>query len=190
VDKRTIWKCECECGNIVFVESYSLKNGNTKSCGCLKYDSRNYTHKHSSERIYKIWLSMKARCFYKTNHAYKWYGAIGIRVCDEWKNDFMSFYNWSMENGYSEHLSIDRIDVNGNYEPNNCRWTTMEVQQNNRRNTTYIEYNGMKKTISEWSKITGIKRSTLYNRIKIGYTPEECFNVKLCSRRGRKRENM
>lgn len=185
--KHTMWKCKCDCGNYTITGASELKNGTTKSCGCLKFERRNEKHGLSKTRLHRIWCKMKERCLNENNPAYKWYGGRGINVCKEWLDDFVSFYNWSIKNGYSDDLSIDRIDVNGNYEPNNCRWIPLKEQALNTRNTKFLTYNGETKTVAEWCEIKGIKRTTLLNRIRSGYSAEECFEVPLCSRRGKKR---
>lgn len=130
---RSYWLCKCDCGNEKVILSDSLKNGNTKSCGCLKKQN-NQTNGLWNTRIYNIWRNMKGRCYNpKSYKNYKHYGGRGIKVCDEWLNDFKSFYNWSITHGYRDDLTIDRIDVNGNYEPSNCRWITMQEQNRNKR---------------------------------------------------------
>jgi len=116
-------------------------------------------------RIYSIYKGMKDRCRYKTNDNYERYGGRGIRVCEEWLADYMNFYNWAINNGYKEGLTLDRIDPNKNYEPDNCRWATYKEQANNTRRNNYITYNNKTHTLTEWSEILGIKRSTLSNRI-------------------------
>lgn len=146
--KNAVWKCKCDCGKYTNVSTHSLKSGHTKSCGCLSIDSliaRSTTHGMSGKetgRIYPLWRSIRYRCKCETSQDYKDYGARGIKVCEEWDKDFTAFYKWAMSHGYKEEktdkgvniLTIDRIDVNGNYEPDNCRFVTNAVQALNRRN--------------------------------------------------------
>ena len=135
--------------------------------GCQKKNNKNNKiHGRSHTRLYRIWCCMKGRCLNKSNTAYKDYGDRGIRICDEWQKNFMNFYDWAINNGYEDNLSIDRINVNGNYEPSNCRWLTMKTQENNKRNNHYIEYKGKNMTISELSELLNIHPSTLWHRIK------------------------
>lgn len=175
------WMCKCDCGNETIVYSSFLKNGHTKSCGCLqkKNATKKFTkHNLSKSRIFKTFMSMKRRCYTKSQTAYKYYGARGIKVCAEWldkDNGFINFYNWAMQNGYTDDLTIDRIDVNGNYEPSNCKWVTMKEQANNRRNNIYIEYRGEKHTISEWSRLVNLSYKTLYGRYSRGCKIEDIF---------------
>lgn len=138
------WVCLCECGNVTTVIGKNLRNGNTTSCGCAHKEQMsqigkaNRTHGKSHTRLHKVWAGMIGRCYNPRKPYYKWYGGRGITVCDEWRNDFQSFYDWAMANGYDPDAprwdcTIDRIDVDGNYEPSNCRWVTMAEQNKNKR---------------------------------------------------------
>ena len=165
--KSVAWLCRCDCGKEIIVRGSSLRKGNTRSCGCICGKHRHTKH-NKKERIYNIWSGMKQRCNNPRNQAFKNYGAIGIKVCKEWQESFMNFYNWAMATGYNEMLSIDRINVNGNYEPKNCRWATWKIQQNNRRNNHYIEHNGEKHTVKEWSEILNVAETTIHRRLARG----------------------
>ena len=128
-DKQGIkWLCQCDCGNTTILHTKTLKSGNIKSCGCL-------SHKHGQfgKRIYQTWADMKRRCYNPSNKSYKYYGALGVEVCQEWKENFIPFYEWAIANGYNDELTIDRINPYGNYEPSNCRWVTREEQVHNTR---------------------------------------------------------
>lgn len=164
------WKCICDCGNVSIVSSGNLISGKSKCCGCeRKAKTIKISTKHGMchERIYRIYRGMVSRCNNKNNYSFKNYGGRGISVCDNWLGDsgFENFYKWSIENGYSEELTIDRIDVNGNYEPDNCRWTTVNQQANNMRTNRVYVFNNESHTLSEWAKISGINYLTLRSRI-------------------------
>lgn len=169
-----IWNCVCDCGKELEISTSRLNSGHVQSCGCTKKErmiKQNTLHGKSHTRLYKIWIGMKKRCYNPSSNAYERYGGRGIGVCQEWLNDFMSFYNWSMENGYNDNLSIDRIDVNGNYEPSNCRWATIDEQSSNKRDTVYYEMFGLNKPLTEWCKYAEIKYSRAYQRFKNGNNP-------------------
>lgn len=167
-----VYKCKCDCGNIIYVNSNKLKSGNTKSCGCLKIEKLT-KHEKCNTRLYSIYYNIKSRCYNEHYRDYKDYGGRGITVCDEWKHDFKNFYNWAMDNGYKEGLTIDRIDVNGNYTPDNCRWATLKQQGNNKRNTVYLTYEGKTRSLSEWADELGVKYSRLYTRYRRKWTTKE-----------------
>ena len=124
---------------------------------------KNWVHGQEPKRLYNTWCNMRRRCYEKQNHKYKNYGGRGIKICPEWL-DFCVFREWALSNGYSETLTLDRINVNGNYEPTNCRWVTQKIQQNNRSNNHLITYNGETHTMKEWSEITGISYRTIKDR--------------------------
>lgn len=182
------WRSKCDCGNVVIVPGYRLRNGYTKSCGCLSSDKaseRLKTHglskdnNHKTTRIYRIYSGMKNRCFNVKSLDYPNYGGRGITVCDEWRNSFEAFYNWAMDNGYNDNLSIDRINPNGNYEPINCRWVANDVQARNKCNTPYLTYKGETKPLAEWAEIKGVSLQTLHYRLKSGWTTDEILNVEV-----------
>jgi hypothetical protein len=175
---RRLWLCQCECGNYKKATRSHLQNGNTTSCGCVrkakdkKLGKKLHRHGLYGKRIYTIWQQMKDRCYNKNNKDYTRYGGRGITVCDEWKTDAKAFSDWANANGYSDNLTLDRIDVNGNYEPSNCRWATIKQQDRNRTNTIYITFNGETKPLAEWCEIRGIRYGTAQKRYYQGHSPE------------------
>lgn len=175
------WICKCDCGKEKSVLASCLKGGSVTSCGCFSSEQKSKrTRKHgfgNGDRLFRIWSGMKSRCYSQNDRNYKRYGARGIRICDEWLKDFMSFREWSLKNGYAENLSIDRIDNDASYSPDNCRWCDKKAQSNNRRTNVIITYNGEKHTASEWSDIVGIKAATLVSRKSHGWTDKECIEI-------------
>ena len=175
------WQCLCDCGNLIIVKEYQLKNGIIKSCGCLKEEYSkmgNFIHGFNKTRIQEIYHAMKERCYNKNHIHYNNYGGRGIAVCDEWKNDYDSFYNWSIQNGYQLGLSLDRINNDGNYEPNNCRWTTRKQQQRNMCRNKMITYNGKTRCLSEWCEILNLPYNAILKRIIYqNYTIEQAFET-------------
>lgn len=178
-NSRTYWLCICECGNLKSVQGKKLKSGHTRSCGCLVTESaiRNLsnvskngreTHGKRHTRLYGIWTDMKKRCNNSNHTSYMNYGGRGISVCDEWQKDFQSFYEWAVKNGYNDELSIERIDVNGNYEPVNCKWITLKEQSYNKRNNIVVTIYNTTKTLAEWSEDTGLNYGTLKSRYHKG----------------------
>ncbi|WP_194190349.1 hypothetical protein [Clostridium chrysemydis] len=121
-------------------------------------------HGYAKTRIYSIWVMMRQRCYNTNNKDFYNYGALGIKVCDAWLRSCTDFINWAMENGYNETLTLDRINPYGNYEPSNCRWATIDEQANNKKNTIYVEINGLLYTLTDLSKLYGIRRETLEMR--------------------------
>ena len=173
---RRFYNCVCTCGTKRVVQYSALNLGNSVSCGCFmkeKNGNRNRTHGKYKNPIYFVYNRIKGRCYNPKSKAYKDYGARGIKMCDEWRNDFMAFYNWAIANGFSDkktkngrmYYSIDRIDVNGDYEPSNCRWADDYIQNNNKRNNVRFEYNGTVYSIKELCKISGLNENTLYYRL-------------------------
>lgn len=169
---KIMYKCVCDCGNISIINGSNLRSGNSKSCGCVNHEPNNHNFKHGKihTRLYRIWHGMKNRCYNTSNKDYKNYGARGITVCDEWKDDFMAFYNWSMSNKYNDILTIDRIDNNKGYSPTNCRWVDITEQIRNRRNTLYVTYQGKTKPLIEWCEILNLNYSTVKGRYYKGVT--------------------
>lgn len=166
-----MWLCKCECGKNTVVSNSRLKKGITKSCGCYRAEIKTKHGMHDT-RLNRIWRNLKKRCNNSNHRDYNRYGGRGIKVCAEWQEDFVNFYNWAMANGYNENLTLDRMDNNGNYEPSNCRWTTPKTQNNNKRNNHYVLYNGEKLTIAQVAEKTGLPYTTVLNKINKGKTLE------------------
>jgi len=180
----TKWKCKCSCGKEIEVLANNLTRGHTKSCGCL-FPHHRLNHGdcvgNNPSRLYRIWAGMRTRCYSESSPRYKHYGARGIKICDEW-NDFSNFKEWALNNGYSDLLSIDRINVNGDYSPENCRWASQKTQGNNTTRNVRIEYQDQVRTLSEWSDILQIPYKALWYRLHSGWTVNKAFSTPLKER--------
>ena len=168
--KHTRWRCRCDCIDKTeqVIDGCSLRNGSSRQCLKCAHKitgQHNSTHKETETRLYYIWCSMKSRCGNPSDDAYPRYGGRGIAVCDEWNESYENFRNWANANGYQDNLSIDRINNNGDYCSENCRWSTDTEQANNRRSNRIIVFNDEEHTLAEWARITGIHRGTLADRI-------------------------
>ena len=149
---NAMWNCVCDCGNKSIASGQNLRSGAVKSCGCTITEKNRERAKHgmSGTKLYKTWLNMRRRCTDKKSKSFKDYGGRGIYVCEEWKNDYKSFYDWAIANGYIEGLTIERINNDGPYSPDNCRWATRKEQSNNRRRCINIEYLGRTQNLTQW----------------------------------------
>lgn len=173
---------KCICGRIKYVDLCDLKKGEIKSCGCKKIEylkEASKTHGFSDHPIYHSYCRMISRCFEVKDERFKDYGFRGIKVCDEWKNDFLSFYNWAINAGWGKGLEIDRINNDGNYEPLNCRWATSAVQNRNKRNNRNISAFGETKCITDWAKDDRcrVSKKTLLKRIRKGVLSEVALTI-------------
>jgi len=187
--KRQQWLCHCECGNEIIALGFHIRKGVTKSCGCYHSDvsaelgrrtgKLRVTHGESNTRLYKEWRGMKVRCNNPTDQHWPDYGGRGIRLCDEWNESYEAFAEWAKANGYDDSLTIDRIDVNGNYEPSNCRWVTQKEQSNNKRTNVYLTYKGETKTAAQWAEEIGMNPITLRRRIQKGWSVEDAIEKPL-----------
>lgn len=170
-NKRAMWLCECFCGNRFIESGTRIRNGSKKSCGCLrkkKTSERNTTHNKSQTRLYRIWCNMKARCNNSNNPAFDRYGGRGIKVCDEWNKSFNEFYKWAKISGYTNELTIERVDNDGNYEPDNCKCANYSIQGRNKRNNALSEYKGKLRTRAEIAELTGLSYGTIRRREQSG----------------------
>ena len=174
------WMCKCDCGNQKVVGGSALRKGVTISCGCYHKDivARNgTTHGQSKSRLFRIWQCMKARCNNPNNKHYSYYGGNGIKVCPEWEHDFPTFAEWANSNGYSEDLTIDRIDSSKGYEPSNCKWATRVEQQSHLRNCKIYEINGVSHPINTWCKIFNMPHETVRKRMAKGWSAEKALTT-------------
>jgi hypothetical protein len=188
---QSYWVCICTCGKEKTARSSHLKSGSVRSCGCLARECSSktaksvlagkyckITHNKTHTRVFSIWTAMRARCKNPNSISYKNYGGRGIIVCKEWDSNFITFYNWAMNNGYNDNLTIDRIDNNGNYEPSNCKWSTKKEQANNRRDCHYITYKDKTLTVVQWEEYLGFKRNLISQRLSRGWSEKRALETK------------
>lgn len=178
--KAIYWNCICDCGNKCIIRGSHMREGRTFSCQKCGRQRQSMATSKKYERngnLYHVWVAMKQRCFNPRSQEYYNYGGRGITVCDEWF-DYVNFYEWA-RGKYEPGLTIDRIDVNGNYEPSNCRFVPQSIQNVNRRNNRYVTYNGETKAASEMAKKYGFRPSVLYKRLKTGWTIERALTEPL-----------
>lgn len=174
------WICRCECGNVKSIKSNAFKSGGTKSCGCYSIEVRKLigtTHgEANNSKEYRTWLAIKRRCLDKNDNRYNDYGGRGIQICEEWAYSYQNFLLGVGRAPSKEH-SIDRIDVNGHYEPGNCRWATRIEQQNNMRSNRIITHDGESKTLAQWCRHLGLRYGTVSTRIKRGWEIKRAFEI-------------
>lgn len=178
--KQRMWECRCDCGNVFVISASLIITGHTKSCGCWKRSlasKRLRTHGQTTTRLHRIWSGMKSRCNNPHVKDYSYYGGRGIKVCDEWLKSFESFRDWSNKNGYSDTLTLDRINTDKNYSPNNCRWVDRITQCRNKRANVNLTLYGITKTIVEWSEICSLDRHTIRHRLDRGWSVEKTLTT-------------
>lgn len=174
---RSFWKVKCVCGKVFDTRTDALNNGKTESCGCKHPKTGPIKHGLRYHRVYKIFTGMKQRCYNENNHKYPQYGGRGITICDEWLNDVTRFYDWAIDHGYKDNLSIDRINNDKGYSPENCRWENSLTQSRNRRIAREVEIKGKNKCFSEWCEIYGINRKTAADRLGNGWSEIDAITI-------------
>jgi hypothetical protein len=180
---HSCWHCKCECGKEIIVSFGQLKQGITRSCGCLRREMASInnskhgdSHGGKQSRLYRIWMGMRSRCNNPHSKDFYLYGKRGIAVCESW-DAYENFRDWALSKGYNNKLSIDRVDSNLGYSPDNCRWVNNLIQANNKRNNLLITAFGETRTISDWGRVLGIRATTIRLRFHKGYSPEEALSV-------------
>lgn len=175
----SIWECKCDCGKLTLKNLSGLRRGSSNSCGCLQSElarQKLTTHGMTGSRPWRIWSKILPRCYNPKATIYKHYGGRGITVCEKW-HSFEGFWE-DMKVGYEDHLTVERIDNNGNYCKENCRWATRKEQARNRRSSRLIEFRGEILTLAEWCDRTGLHPSTILSRIRYGWSVEDALTTK------------
>lgn len=182
---ETVWLCKCDCGKEKKLSYGKLVLRKQQSCGCLHKPPDVTKHGLRNHKLYYLWSGMRQRCNNPNGEFYNYYGGRGIKVCDEWdnkKDGFINFYNWAIKNGYDinakyRKCTLDRIDVDGNYCPENCRWVDSKQQSNNRRSNVILKYKGEEHNISEWCKKLNLTRSAVTHRLERGWSIEKTLST-------------
>lgn len=175
---KALWLCQCDCGNKKTIVGGDLRNGRTTSCGCYHQEvvtAQATIHGDRFSRLYRIWCAMKRRCNCPNDYRYENYGGRGIKVCAEWEHSFFAFREWAVANGYSDDLSIDRINGDAGYSPENCRWADAVTQSRNKRSNRNLLFRDKKQSVAAWADETGIPPGTICARLDVGWTVERAL---------------
>lgn len=175
-NKHSWFRCKCECGGETITTSNNLKRGHTVSCGCYNekmFRAASITHGLTKHPLYRSWIGMRNRCYYKKHNRFQYYGGKGIQVCKEWKDSFITFYKWGIANGWSSGTSVDRIDNEKDYSPDNCKFSNVSEQNRNRTSNINLTIDGVTKIIIEWAEMTGVNYGTIRGRLKKGWSHKE-----------------
>lgn len=185
---KAMWVCKCDCGNIKTIVGNNFVRGIVVSCGCKGKENREkaakaaYKHGGRGTRLYRVWKNMRTRCYCEKFIEFDCYGGRGIKMCPQWEHDFSSFKEWALKNGYDDSLTIERIDVNGDYSPENCKWATYKEQANNKRNNSFIQYKNKLYTLTQFCEEFNLNYRNCYTRYKKGFTAQQlidyCENLK------------
>lgn len=191
IGNKNYWVCQCVCGTIKSISADKLNANRAKSCGCLKNQlsaKARIKHGFSNTRLSRILNGIIQRCNNPNLKNYNNYGGRGISICNEWVNNKSSFYKWAIDNGYNDNLEIDRINVNGNYEPNNCRWVDLKTQARNKRTSKVISYGSDKLTVAEWCEKINISQKCFFQRSKLGWDIKKIIETPVLKTWSRKKK--
>lgn len=185
---KTRWLCRCDCGRETVVKTNALRTGDTKSCGCLVKEASSNAHKKHGmceTRLYRIWRGMKNRCCNPNARDYPYYGGRGIEVFPKWSENYAEFQEWALSHGYRTDLTLDRVDTNGNYCPENCRWVTWKEQALNKTNNHLLTHNGVTMPVTVWAEKTGLSADVLYTRKRLGWSDSRTIETPLSRQKGK-----